>query len=158
MVCIKKHVNTLGNSFSIIPGLDITKSFFSKFSAFFELFGGFSYDGTKVLSLDGIMLSFKCVFALILLIICISAIIFAIRNRLNNELSVYILCIFTVNFFVLWFTDTFGNARYLLVFIIPLYILVADYMETKILSISDKTIRTNTFGIVLFSKHSTMST
>lgn len=150
LICIKKHVNTLGNSFSIIPGLDITKSFFSKFSAFFELFGGFSYDGTKVLSLDGIMFSFKCVFALILLIICISAIIFALRSRLNNELSVYILCIFTVNFFVLWFTDTFGTARYLLVFIIPLHILVADYMETKILCISDKTIRTNTFGIVLF--------
>lgn len=148
-ICIKKHVNTLGNSFSIIQGLDITKSFFSKFSAFFELFGGFSYDETKVLSLEGIMLSFKCIFALIILIICIASIIFTIRNRLKNKTSVYILCIIAVNFFVLWFTDTFGTARYLLLFIIPLYVLVADYLETEIQGISDEAVRKNTFIIVL---------
>ena len=143
------HVNTLGNSFSLIPGLDIIRSFFSKFSAFFELFGGFSYEETKVLCLDGLMLSFKCVFALVVLVFCIASIIFAIHNRLDNKISVYILCILTVNFFVLWFTDAFGTARYLLVFIIPLFVLIADYLETKIQSISDEGIRTNTIGLIL---------
>lgn len=138
LICLKKHVNTTGNSLTLVSGSDLIYSFLDKILEFFEIYGGFSHASIPILSIDGLLMAYKYIVALVIFIVTILAVIHGVKNSKSNKVIAYVSTLFVVNYVIVLFTASEGVARYLLVFLVPSMLLMALYVEKRIKSIGDK--------------------
>ena len=136
-----KNVGTSSMSMNLITFDQVTDSFFEIFRSYFEYLGSFPYDRIPVISMQGIMHTFRGVWALLLM----AGVIFYLRKVFSGAFDeertadvqgteAGLIFVVLFNFIILWFTGAGTQPRYLAVTVAVLIILeglFADWLIRK---------------------------
>lgn len=137
VICHLKNVNTTGLSMKIVTNDKLVQSLESFVASFWELFGATAYDDVNVLSISGVTYAVRFGFVLLAIFVLIISVRYMYRelmyNRKNHDVkrNIYICLamIIVINIFVVIVTGAGNEARYQLVSVVPLLMLICVWVN-----------------------------
>lgn len=126
----------------IVTSSRIVDSILSRIRSIYEIFGGLCYEEyTPVFSFNGITIVIRFAFATLFIVVLAMAIIRAFKDNESNVIYKHIAVMLAINLFVVILTDEGGTSRYMLVSIVPSFLIFSDYANKLLCNIKERNYR-----------------